>query len=377
MKILAIETSCDETSAAVIEGASAKAKILSNIVSSQINLHKEYGGVVPEVAARAHIETILPVIKRALLDAKTRLEEIDYICPTYGPGLIGSLLVGVETAKALSLAQNIPIVPVNHLEGHLYANFVSINPNTENQKDKPVSIQPEFPILALIISGGHTMIILVKDHLRYQVVGKTRDDAAGEAFDKAAKIMGLGYPGGPIISKLAEEGDADAYQFPIVDLTAKPYRNEDGFLRYPEPSLDFSFSGLKTALLTKVKDATSKKAKLSDSEVKNLAASFQNAITKNVAQNVTRAIKKYQPKTFIISGGVAANKHLRENLGIEVKKIDPKINYLIPEFSLCTDNAAMIGVAGYFRIETEGVETAARDACEIIATPSLKLEENA
>ncbi|MBW6431694.1 tRNA (adenosine(37)-N6)-threonylcarbamoyltransferase complex transferase subunit TsaD [Patescibacteria group bacterium] len=372
MYILAIETSCDETSAAVIYESDNRPIILSNVVSSQIDLHKKYGGVVPEVAARAHIEIIIPVIDEAIKKADISLDEIDYIAPTYGPGLIGSLLVGVETAKALALARNIPIIPINHLEGHLYANFVSENKKNRAPGLKPENKQLHFPILALIISGGHTMLIIVKDHLKYQVVGRTRDDAAGEAFDKAAKILGLGYPGGPIISKWAEEGDESSYKFPTIDLTDKPFRDQDGYLRHPEASLDFSFSGLKTSLLTKVKEITVNNKVLNDKEISNLAASFQKAIVDNVSQNVLRGVERYQPKTFIISGGVAANKQLRETLKKNIEINSPEVRFLVPEFELCTDNAAMIGIAGYYQIKNLN----SKFEKNIVAVPSLKLEES-
>lgn len=371
MYILAIETSCDETSAAVIKESNNQPIILSNIISSQIDLHKKYGGVVPEVAARAHLELIIPVIDESLKKAGLILDQIDYITPTYGPGLIGSLLVGVETAKALAQVKNIPIVPINHLEGHLYANFVN---SAQKEKGKgDVYTKPEFPILALIISGGHTMIVIVDDHLKYQVVGRTRDDAAGEAFDKAAKILGLGYPGGPIISKWAEEGDDSAHNFPTIDLTDKPFRDQDGYLRHPEASLDFSFSGLKTSLLTKVKKLTINNDILSDKEISNLAASFQKSIVDNVSQNVLRGIERYQPKTFIISGGVAANKELRETLKKNIENHSPNVRFLVPEFKLCTDNAAMIGIAGYYQIK----KLNSKIEKNIVAVPSLKLEESA
>ncbi|MDD3481093.1 MAG: tRNA (adenosine(37)-N6)-threonylcarbamoyltransferase complex transferase subunit TsaD [Patescibacteria group bacterium] len=349
MKILAIETSCDETAAAVIEGDMSP-KISSNVISSQIDIHKDFGGVVPEVAARAHIENIIPVITRALKESHATLDDIDYLAVTRGPGLIGSLVVGVETVKAISAARNIPIVPVNHLEGHLYANFLDT--------------KPQFPLLALIVSGGHTMLVLVREHLSYKVIGTTRDDAAGEAFDKAAKLLGLPYPGGPAISKAAEKGDKDRYSFPIIDLTEKPYRDKDGFLRYPEPSLDFSFSGLKTALLKIVKE----KKSFTKGEVNNLAASFEKAIVDNLLKNVLLAIERHKPKTFILSGGVAANRKLRENLKQELENKYPKVQYLIPEITLCTDNAAMIGAAAFYHIKKGSIEKES-----LIPVPNLKI----
>jgi len=378
MKILAIETSCDETSAAVIgekQLASSSSRgpiILSNVVSSQINLHAKYGGVVPEVAARAHIENIIPVIKEALSESETKLKDIDHIAVTYGPGLIGSLVVGVETAKALSLATGKPVVPINHLEGHIYANFIRgimnyelrISNKTRNSKLETRNYkEPQFPIIALLVSGGHSMLIYMKDHLNYKVIGQTRDDAAGEAFDKGAKILGLGYPGGPIISHEAEKGDAEKYNFPVIDLTEKPKRGKDGFLVYPKPSLDFSFSGLKTSLLAKAKQLTinpskvlgTGKKQLTIKEKRDLAAGFQKAIIDTLVQNSLRAVGEYKPKTFILSGGVAANKMLRETLGSEISKVSPKTSYLIPDTSLCTDNAAMIGAAAYYHINLKKV----------------------
>jgi N6-L-threonylcarbamoyladenine synthase len=352
MKILALETSCDETSAAILIEKKGGPLLLSNIVSSQIDLHAKYGGVVPEVAARAHIENVLPVIDEALKKANMKLPEIDYLAVTYGPGLIGSLVVAVETMKALGVTQNIPIIPLNHLEGHIYANFL-------------LQDTPRFPLVALLVSGGHTLLICMKSHFDFKVIGKTKDDAAGEAFDKGAKILGLGYPGGPIISERAIKGDDTAYSFPIIDLTPAPKRNRDGFLEKPAPSMDFSFSGLKTALLNQVK----KKSKLSEKQRDDYAASFQKAIVDNLTQNSLRAIQQYRPKTFILSGGVAANNVLRENLRVEIKRISPKTKYLIPPFSLCTDNAGMMAAVAYFRLKTKKTKSDA----DFVAYPNLEL----
>lgn len=355
MKILAIESSCDETAAAVLEGEETP-QVISNIVSTQIEIHQEFGGVVPEVAARAHMENIVPVVKKALNEAKTELAGLDYIAVTEGPGLIGSLVVGVETAKALSIATGINIIPINHLEGHIYANFITANR------------VPKFPLVALLVSGGHSLLIYMKDHLDYQVIGRTRDDAAGEAFDKAAKILGLGYPGGPIVSKEAEKGNENKYPFPIIDLTPSSTRNEEGFLERAEDSLDFSFSGLKTALITKVKAIGEENL---TPEIKaDLAASFQKAIIENLSQNVLRAVNKYEPNTFILSGGVAANRLLRETLKERLTQIDPKLLYLIPDFNLCTDNAAMIGAAAFYHAKLGKIKTD-----NFAANPNLKLDK--
>lgn len=356
MNILAIETSCDETSAAVITERKGRPTVLSNVVSSQINLHRQYGGVVPEVAARAHIESIIPVLEKSLEEAGLALNEVSHVAVTHGPGLIGSLIVGVETAKAIGLAKEIPVIPINHLEGHLYANF--------SEEANQI-----FPALALLVSGGHTMLVLMKKHLSYEIVGNTRDDAAGEAFDKAAKIMGLGYPGGPIISKLAETGDEKTYPFPTIDLTAGPYRDKDGFLRHPPPSLDFSFSGLKTALLTKVRKITGER-ELSEKEKKDLAASFQKAIIDSLSQNVIRAAEKYQPKAFTLSGGVAANRRLREELKQRIKESFPDVLFSVPPPQMCTDNAGMIGLLAYYKTKKSKRRVPVKD---IVATPGLRL----
>jgi N6-L-threonylcarbamoyladenine synthase len=360
MKILAIESSCDETAASVVAEVNERPVIISNIVSSQIEIHKDFGGVVPEVAARAHIENIIPVIEEALEKARIKLDEIDYLAITDGPGLIGSLVVGVETIKAISVASGIPIVPINHLEGHIYAGFAVVNTKYQIPNTK-------FPILTLLVSGGNTLLILMKDHLQYEVVGQTIDDAAGEAFDKGAKLLGLGYPGGPIISKRALNGNASAYKLPLIDLTSKPQRNVEGFMEKSEPSLDFSFSGLKTALLAIVKS----EGKLSDKNIDDLCASYQEAIVGTLVQNSVRAVNKYQPRTFILAGGVAANPALRKELGDALKNNSPETSYLIPPTSLCGDNAAMIGAAAFYRIKKMGRKAQGTDA--VIATPNLKI----
>lgn len=354
MKILSLESSCDETSAAVLSETKEGPVLLSNVVSSQIDIHKKYGGVVPEVAARAHIENIIPVIEEALKESKTTLAGIDYFAVTRGPGLIGSLVVGVETAKALAQATGKPLIPLNHLEGHIYANFL--------EKEKP-----KFPIIALLASGGHTILILMRDHLNYEVIGSTRDDAAGEAFDKGAKILELGYPGGPIISALAESGDENAYPFPTIDLTESPKRNKDGFLVKPELSMDFSFSGLKTALLNIVKG----KGKLTERDKKDLSASYQKAIIDHLVQNSLRAVKKYHPKSFILSGGVAANKKLRERLGGSIKGESKNVSFKVPESILCTDNAGMMAATAYYKVKK--AEGKIKSDLDFSAEPNLEL----
>lgn len=358
LKILAIETSCDETAAAIIEEQNSHPVVISNVVSSQIDLHAKYGGVVPEVAARAHIEEILPIIKETLKKAKLELSDVDYLAVTYGPGLVGSLVVGVETAKGISAATDIPIIPINHLEGHIYANFLQA-PDSKQQA-------PSFPLLSLLVSGGHTLLVFLKNHLDYKIVGESWDDAAGEAFDKAAKAMGLPYPGGPKIAELAKEGDPERFPLPVIDLTPSPKRNEEGFLEKPKPSLDFSFSGLKTALINEVKQL-SLKGELTGQDKKDLAASFQKAVVDTLVQNSLRAIKEFDPKTFILSGGVAANEGLRVKLKNEIKKVSPETNYLIPELSFCTDNAAMIGAAAFYHLKENKIGSL------VAADPNAKL----
>lgn len=315
MKILAIETSCDETSAAVIEDNT----ILSNVVSSQIEIHALYGGVVPEVAARSHIEVMIPVVEQALAQAKTNWDKVDAIAVTKGPGLIGSLLIGVLTAKTLAEVKNKPLLGVNHIWAHAFSAFLT------NHK-------PDYPFLALTVSGGHTTLTLYKKDLSRQVLGETLDDAAGEAFDKVAKLIGLAYPGGPAISKAAENGDPDKYKFPIANLGKN--------------SLDFSFSGLKTAVLRQVQQITGhnpanletkKTYKLPKQVVNDITASFQKAAVEALVRNTIKANAQFKPASIVVGGGVACNLLLRS----EICKVLPKAIFVPPV--LCTDNAAMIG----------------------------------
>lgn len=335
MIILAIETSCDDTSVAVVQDGSL---VLSSIVSSQLE-HSQFGGIVPEVAARAHVTNMIPVLDEALKTAEIAMDQIDAIAVTKGPGLIGSLIVGVNTARTLAKQINKPLVAVHHTEGHIYANWLH----------KANSDTPEFPLVCLTVSGGHTNLIYMKDHLDYQIIGETQDDAAGEAFDKVAKLLGLGYPGGPIISKSAKEGSASAFIFPRVDLTAKPERDEVGFLVNPEESLDFSYSGLKTSVLRVVKEQSENGGKkLTESQINDIAASFEAAATDMLTRNLERAIKKYKPKSVLLSGGVAANSLLRAKIGEMVGDKYPKIKYYHPLINCCTDNAAMIAAAAHY-----------------------------
>ena len=327
VNILAIETSCDETAASVLRGdikaAQPKFKFLSSVVKSQISIHKKTGGVVPEVAAREHMVNILPVTEKALTDAKLKLNQIDYIAVTSGPGLVVALIVGTEFAKGLALATKTPLLPTNHMEGHLYSAFA----------DKPEKVQ--FPVLSIIVSGGHTMFVLLKDYKNYKVIGNTVDDAAGEAFDKVARLLKLPYPGGPEISKLAHLGKTDI-KFP------RPMIGENNF--------NFSFSGLKTAVLyyiDKVK-ATQKDKPLSKQQKADVAMSFENAVADVITRKAAKAVAKYRCKTVALSGGVAANKKLRAELDRMAE--ENNINFTVPDFELCTDNAQMIALATYFNL---------------------------
>lgn len=334
MKILAIETSCDETSVALVEGSQENlekgVKVLSNVVFSQIPYHKAYGGVVPEVASRNHLLKIRSVLLEAILkvnnDSKTIknfLYSLDAIAVTVGPGLIGSLLVGVSFAKALAYALDKPLIPVNHIEGHIYANFIS---EYNGQKFKI----PSFPFLALIISGGHTILILVKDHFHYQILGQTLDDAVGEAFDKVGKMLGLSYPAGPEIERLAQKGDPQAFSFP------RPLIKESNF--------NFSFSGLKTAVLYTLKY---QKPNLKEAQVVcDLAASFQQAVIDVLLSKTQKAALEYGVSNIVVSGGVAANQTLRNTFISTLSS--QHIEVFFPEKIFCTDNAAMIGAAGFY-----------------------------
>jgi len=392
MNILAIESSCDETAAAIVKDGR---EVLSNVVASQIDIHAKYGGVVPEVAARAHVQSIIPVIEECLRSCHSdqgggipfSWNNIDAIAVTQGPGLVGSLIVGTETARALSILKNKPLIAVNHLEGHIYANWVGESspsvipdPDRESISKKDSCFRrndnfdvPTFPAICLLVSGGHTMLIEVEDHYKFKIVGQTRDDAAGEAFDKVAALLGLPYPGGPNISKIAEKGDENLYKFPVVDLTPEPKRNPDGFLEYPDPSLDFSLSGLKTAVLNVVKQEQCKGqssagfAEDCPLQAANIAASFQKTLVDTLVQNSKRAIEKYQPKSFILSGGVAANEKLREKL--EEMCSERSVEFYMPDLAYCTDNAVMIGAAAYYKQNDIGFT----EAKSLEPAPTLKL----
>lgn len=331
--ILSIESSCDETSAAVVKDGR---EVLSNIIASQIETHKKYGGVVPEVASRMHIEVVNGVVLEALEEAGVTLNDIDAIGVTYGPGLVGALLVGLQYAKGLSYSLKKPLVGVNHIEGHICANYI------EHKDLKP-------PFVSLVVSGGHTFIVHVKDYGKYDVIGQTRDDAAGEAYDKVARALGLGYPGGPKIDKLAKEGNENAIEFPKAN--------------FYDDTLDFSFSGVKSAVLNYLN-----KCKMQNIEVNkaDVAASFQKAVIDVLKQNVLKTCRKKEIKKIAIAGGVASNSALRESL---IKAAEKEgIEVLFPSQVLCTDNAAMIGSAAYFNF-INGSEA----KLDINAKPNLKL----
>ena len=312
--ILGIETSCDETAAAVVANGS---EVLSNIVSSQIDIHAKYGGVVPEVASRAHVTMMTPVVAEAMSEAGVSPDELTAIAATVGPGLIGSLLIGVSTAKSLSLAWNKPLVAVNHLEAHLYSSFLE-DPDLE------------LPVVVLLVSGGHTMLILMEGHGQYRLLGQTLDDAAGEAYDKVARYLGLGYPGGPIIDKMAADGDPEHVRFPRA-------MAKDGY--------DFSFSGLKTSVVNYVR----KNPDVADVDI---AASFQEAVVDVLLTKARRAVQEHGAKGLCLAGGVAANSALRARV-VEVAEADG-INAFVPSRSMCTDNAAMIASAGWYRYHSDG-----------------------
>ncbi len=337
MRILAIETSCDETGAAVVEDGQ---RILSNVVASQAALHARFGGVFPEVASRQHVRTLYPVVQQALREAALRLAEVDALAVTRGPGLPGSLTVGVNFAKGLALATGLPLLGVHHLEAHIYAAWLRY----EGQANRP---EPEFPLIALIVSGGHTELVLMEGHLRYRRLGGTRDDAAGEAFDKVARLLGLTYPGGPAIQKAAEQGDPRAFAFP------RP--------RLPN-TWDFSFSGLKTAVLREVRRWQAKNKPL---PVADLAASFQAAVVDVLVEKSLAAVREFRARSLIVAGGVAANRLLRSRIQRE-----SPVPVHIPPLSLCTDNAAMVAAAAERRFAA-----GQRDGLDFDVMPTWSLSE--
>ncbi|HEX6258331.1 MAG TPA: tRNA (adenosine(37)-N6)-threonylcarbamoyltransferase complex transferase subunit TsaD [Candidatus Saccharimonadales bacterium] len=346
MRILGIESSCDETAAAIVDNGRT---LISNIVQTQIDIHTQYGGVIPEIAARSHIEVILPVIETALHQGNSTWDDIDAIAVTYAPGLVGSLLVGTLTARTLALLKKKPLYPIHHVEGHVYANFL-------------LEKAPEFPMLALIVSGGHSQLALFKDHGDYVLLGQTQDDAVGEAFDKVAKIIGLPYPGGPSIAAAAKQGNPTTYTFPKAKL---------------QGAYDFSFSGLKTAVLRRVQaecgvgyDFPSYKLaeRLDEATRNNFAASFQHVAIETLVDKTERAFNEFQPKSVVIAGGVAASQELRRQLSA---RLPIAIEYADP--SLCTDNAAMIATLGYYYAQKQ----APIDPRRLEVAPSLSMTQTA
>lgn len=387
MKILGIESSCDETAASVVEDGRV---LLSNVVNSQIDIHAVYGGVVPEVAARSHIEVINPVINQALKDANITWDDIDAIAVTYAPGLIGSLLIGTLAARTLAILKNKPLYPIHHVEAHVYANFLGEK-------------APEFPILALIVSGGHSQLVLFRDHGDYELLGQTQDDAIGEAFDKVAKIIGLPYPGGPSIAHAALNGNPNAYKLPKAILKCTHNDTHTGMIRQAQSSnrasridkygervaqvatpriaqdvchyYDFSFSGLKTAVLRAVQreagvditfPSTGLAELLNDQQRADFAASFQKIAVETLVDKVEKAFNNYKPKSVVIAGGVAANQELRRVLS---ERLPITIEYA--PTNLCTDNAAMVASLGYF----QSLNNQPVDPFQLEVMPSLSMKK--
>ncbi|KRQ87659.1 tRNA N6-adenosine threonylcarbamoyltransferase [Caloramator mitchellensis] len=332
---LGIETSCDETSAAVVLNGR---EVLSNVIYSQIDIHKRFGGVVPEVASRKHVEIISLIVEEAIKEAGIKFSDIDLIAPTYGPGLVGALLVGLSYAKGLSLSLKKPLIGVNHIEGHISANYIQHK-----------YLEP--PFLCLVVSGGHSHLVYIEDYDTYEIIGKTRDDAAGEAFDKIARALGLGYPGGPLIDKIARQGNEDAIDFP------RAYLEEESF--------DFSFSGLKSAVLNYLNKMSMQGIEIKKEDV---AASFQKSVVEVLANKTIRAAKLKKINKVALAGGVAANSRLRDELSLLCKKYGFEFYY--PSIELCTDNAAMIAASGYYAYKKGRVSS-----LSINAYPNLKIGE--
>lgn len=359
--ILGIETSCDETSAAILQNKNGHITLLSNIISSSAELQATYGGIIPEQAAREQLKAIIPVITESLKKADKKIEEIDAIACTYGPGLIGSLLIGTETAKVLAMTYNKPLIPVNHLIGHFYANWIQYPTGHQT---------PSFPAIGLLVSGGHSDLVLFKSHGDYEYLGGTRDDAAGECFDKSARLLGYAYPGGPKISQFAEKGDPDKIKMPI------PMSDSGDF--------DFSFSGLKTFFLNLVeknfemtnfdpetadlrwKRITSDQLEEKDQLIADLCASLEKTIIKSLTNKTIKAMKQFNVNELIVAGGVAANKKLKQTLQEELEKEIPDGKLFIPDTSLCMDNAAMIASAAFFLNPVENIT-------DVQANPNLSL----
>jgi N6-L-threonylcarbamoyladenine synthase len=352
MKVLGIESSCDETAASVVEDGK---RLLSNVVASSMDLHAQYGGVIPEIAARSHIEAIIPVIKQALSDADCGWDDIDAIAVTYGAGLLGSLLIGVLAARTLAIVKKKPLYAINHVEGHIYVNFLT---ETALPGYKLPSKQPEFPMLGVIVSGGHSQLVLWRDHFEYTLLGQTQDDAIGEAFDKVAKIIGLPYPGGINVSRKAEEGNPHAYHLPKARMS----------------KYDFSFSGLKTAVLRIAQEQVGKDYSLpstelpgllNDAQKADIAASFQRVACETIVDKVLAAVDEFQPRSVVIGGGVAANTELRRQLA---DRLPLPIEYT--DRKLCGDNGAMIAALGSYKHQ---LHEQAADPSSLEVSPSLSM----
>lgn len=353
MRVLGIESSCDETAAGIVEDGK---RLLSNVVSSSMDLHAQYGGVVPEVAARSHIEVIIPVVEQALEQAKCTWDDIDALAVTHGAGLLGCLLIGVLSARSLAIAKNKPLHGVNHVEGHIYANFL-----TESSLPgySLPSAQPQFPMLGIIVSGGHTQLVLWQDHFNYRLLGQTRDDAIGEAYDKVARIIGLPYPGGPSVDKAAREGNAEKFILPKAHM---------------ENKYDFSFSGLKTAVLRLAQNlvgadytlpSSALPGLLNDAQKADIAASFQNIACQTIVDKVALACQEHKPRSVVVGGGVAANSELRRQLAL---RLPYEIQYT--DLKLCGDNGAMIATLGCFVAQND---LPAADAYLLESKPNLKM----
>jgi N6-L-threonylcarbamoyladenine synthase len=351
MRILGIETSCDETAAAVVEDGQC---LLSNVVASSMDLHVQYGGVVPEIAARSHIEVILPVIAEALEEAQCSWADIDAIAVTQGAGLGGSLLIGVMTARTLAITHNKPLYAINHVEGHVYANFLTAGLDDYHFPAR----QPEFPVLAIIVSGGHSQLALFRDHFDYTLLGQTHDDAIGEAFDKVAKMIGLPYPGGPSVSQTALKGNPEAFTLPKAKMA----------------KYDFSFSGLKTAVLRQAQaligedytfSSTKLPERLSEAQKADIAASFQRVAVETVIDKVLMAVEEFHPTSVVIAGGVAANQELRRQLSAALP-----LPIEFPDLKLCTDNAAMIATLGCYKAM---LDQPVADPYSLAIEPSLSM----
>lgn len=351
MKILGIETSCDETAAAVVENGE---NLLSNVIATSALEHVKYGGVVPEIAARSQLESIIPVIAQALEQAKTNWSEIDALAVSYGPGLSGSLLIGVMTAKTLALNLNKPLYAVNHVQAHVYANFITKSPLKSYSLP---STRPKFPLLAIIVSGGHSQLVLFTDHRHYLLLGQTQDDAVGEAFDKVAKMLGLAYPGGPSIAQAASRGNANAFHFPVANM----------------PGYDFSFSGLKTAVLRQAQAVVGENYtfpsiklpnRLKKAQIADLAASFQIAAVNAITNKVKKAVSSYKPVSIVLAGGVAANSLLRQQLKQQYSEC------IYPDIKLCTDNGAMVASLAYFLTANNYAST---DPYALVIEPALSM----